>query len=122
MRVSEWIVIVGGGVLGYWAVAVLWPLLRGPREHRQAPSATDAPQAPAESWHQVLGVPADADRETVDAAYRAKISEYAPERIAGLANEAQAAARERRQQLELAYDAALRDLEWLRPRSRDVPM
>ena len=117
MRMTEWITIIGAGVLGYWAVAVLWPLLRGPREERRA-----APVEQPEPWHRTLGVPADADRETVVAAYRARTAEYAPERIAGLGPEAQAHARQRLEQLELAYDAALRDLEWLRPRPQDVEM
>jgi DnaJ-domain-containing protein 1 len=112
MTASEWTVVIGGGALGYWLVSVMWPHLRA------AQGRTEPPPVPhvAAPWHEVLGVPRDANRETVVAAYQARIAEYRPERIADLPRDMQALARHRIEELELAYDAALRDLEWLRPR------
>lgn len=107
MNFNEWAVVIGGGALGYWLVAVMWPHLRG--------GATPAPlPAPTQSrlWHEELGISRDADRDAIDTAYRARL-----EGIARLPPHMQEEARARTIELQLAYDAALRDLEWLRPRS-----
>ena len=116
MTTTELMVIVGGGALGYWLVVVMWPNLR--RSGRTAPPPV--PQGQALMWHEELGVPADASREQIDAAYRAKKAEYDPARVAHLAADIREMSRYRSEQLDLAYDAALRDLEWLRPRGREV--
>ncbi len=113
MTLTEWTVIIGGGALGYWLVAVMWPNLRDARPVVQPPPVPGEPPA---MWHQVLGVARDADRTTIEAAYRARLDEYLPDRVAHLPPDVQALARARTHELELAYDAALRDLEWLRPR------
>lgn len=112
MSLNEWAVVIGGGALGYWLVAVMWPHLRASR----APAPPPAPFE-ARLWHEELRVPRDADRDTIEAAYRARLAEYHPERFADLSPETRELARLRTIELQLAYDAALRDLEWLRPRS-----
>lgn len=117
MTTTELMIIVGAGALGYWLVAVMWPNVRGGNSQQQRPTAQPAPVAMM--WHEVLGVPHDASRATIDAAYQARIAECHPDRVAHLAPEVREQARARREQLELAYDAALRDLEWLRPRRDD---
>ncbi len=116
MTTTELMVIVGAGALGYWLVAVMWPNLR--QGGRAAPPPV--PQGQALMWHEELGVPADAGREQIDAAYRARKAEYDPARVAHLASDIREMSRFRSEQLDLAYDAALRDLEWLRPRGREV--
>ncbi|HZX75782.1 J domain-containing protein [Lysobacter sp.] len=113
MNFNEWAVVIGGGALGYWLVAVMWPHLRGGRTM----SAPLPALVQARLWHDELGVSRDADRDTIEAAYRARLDEHRPERIAQLPAELQEQAHARRMKLELAYDAALRDLEWLRPRT-----
>ncbi|MDI9237658.1 J domain-containing protein [Lysobacter sp. LF1] len=114
MNWNEWAVVIGGGALGYWLVSVMWPHLREKRVPATAPPPV--PDARVPMWHEALGVPPNADRDTIEAAFRAKFAEYRPERIAHLPPDAQAYARARATELELAYDAARRDLEWLRPR------
>lgn len=114
MNFNEWAVVIGGGALGYWIVSVMWPNLRS---DGVATRPASPPPVPGRMWHEELGVPADADRDTIEAAFRAKAAEYRPERVAHLSPDVQARARERLSELELAYDAALRDLEWLRPRA-----
>lgn len=116
MTGTELAVIIGCGVLGYWLVAVMWPSLRTAR----ASSPPPVPEQPRVMWHEELGIAPDAARETIEAAFRAKVAEYHPDRIAHLPIEAREQARMRVLELELAYDAALRDLEWLRPRGREL--
>ncbi len=117
MTTTELMVIVGAGALGYWLVAVMWPSLRQ-GGGRTAPPPV--PEAQVLMWHEELGVPADAGREQIETAYRAKKAEYDPARVAHLAADLREMSRYRSEQLDLAYDAALRDLEWLRPRGREV--
>lgn len=105
MTSTEVLVIVGGVALGYWLVAVVWPLLSG---RDTASSSSDDDDAP---WHQVLGVPANADRATIDAAHQAKRAEHLPERIAHLSAQARAQAQRRRMQIDRAYAQAMRQFE-----------
>lgn len=105
MTSTEVLVIVGGVALGYWLVAVVWPLLSG--RDTASPSSDDDDA----SWHQVLGVPANADRATIDAAHQAKRAEHLPERIAHLSAQARAQAQRRRMQIDRAYAQAMRQFE-----------
>lgn len=106
MTSSEFIVVVGGLVLGYWLVSVVWPLLRDRGEPAPGPALFE----PDPPWHQVLGTHADADRSTVDAAYRAKRDEYSPERLVALGRDARRRAQLRIIQIDRAYAAAMREL------------
>jgi len=117
MTTTELMVIVGGGALGYWLVAVMLPSLR--QGKASAPPPLPQAQAPGQMWHEVLGISADATREQIEAAYRAKKAEYDPARVANMAPEVGEFIRHRNEELDLAFDAALRDLEWLRPRGRE---
>ena len=117
MTTTELMIIIGAGALGYWLVAVMWPNVRGSASPQRRPAVQPAPAAVM--WHEELGVAKDASRATIDAAYQAKVAEYHPDRVAHFAPEVREQARARIEQLELAYDAALRDLEWLRPHRDD---
>jgi len=106
MTSTEFIVVVGGLVLGYWLVSVVWPLLRD----RGDPAPGPALFEPDPAWHEVLGTGADADRAAVDAAYRAKRDEYSPERLAGLGRDARRQAQLRIILIDRAYAAAMREI------------
>ena len=114
MTATEAVVIVGGIGLGWWVVAVFWPSLsNGARRPAPAPREPDR----TIGWHEELGVPRDATLEEITAAYHARRSAYDSDRTAHLPPELQAARQEHLHRLELAYDAARRDAEWLRPRN-----
>lgn len=102
MTSTEVLVIVGGVALGYWLVAVVWPLLSG-RDNESSTSADGE-----RPWHEVLGVPANADRAAIDAAHQSKRAEHLPERIAHLSADARAQAQRRRMQIDRAYAQAMR--------------
>lgn len=114
MTTTELLVVLGAGALGYWIVAVLWPHVRGGGAHRGDTASRSGPQTAA-MWYHELDLPRDADRDAIDAAYRAKLAEYHPDRLAGLPAEAREQARIRVIRLEQAHDAAVRELEWMRP-------
>lgn len=106
MTTTEILVIVCGGALGYWLVAVLWPLLRNRGDASTTPSLFDSEP----EWHQILGVDRDASRDAIEAAYRAKRAEHLPETVAHLGAEARSRAQRRIAQLDRAYAAALQEM------------
>jgi preprotein translocase subunit Sec63 len=106
MTTTEILAIVCGAALGYWLVAVLWPLLRNRDGARAAPSLFDAEP----EWPEVLGVDRYASREAIEAAYRAKRAEHLPETVAHLGPEARSRAQRRIAQLDRAHAAALQEM------------
>jgi DnaJ like chaperone protein len=125
MTTTEGIVIVGGLVLGYWLVTVFLPHLRSGRDAREDAAAAasrpvedDAatPHRPADpgQWHrpwpEVLEVSPHAPREVVVQAYRRRISQYHPDKVASMAPEIRALAEARSNEINVAYDRALYDL------------
>lgn len=124
MTTTEGLVIVGGLVLGYWLVAVFLPHLRSNRDARgdstPAPQPADddatSPVRPADTgqwqrpWHDVLEVSPQATREDVVQAYRRRISQYHPDKVACMAPEIRALAETRSNEINVAYDRALYDL------------
>jgi DnaJ like chaperone protein len=99
---AEIVVIVGGLVFGYLVVAALM------KPRRQAPPAAAAPpEAPPPGWPAVLGVPADASYDDIRAAYRRLMSEYHPDKVAGLGVELRELASRKATEINAAYDAAL---------------
>ena len=53
--------------------------------------------------HAVLGVPASASSESIHSAYRARMQEYHPDKVAHLGEELQKLAHEKSQQIQRAY-------------------
>ena len=107
MTSTELLVAVGGVALGYWFIAVAWPLLRG---RGDAPAPGELPFDADPPWHEVLGVGADADRSEIETAHRAKREEHLPERVAHLGARARRQAQWRLMQIDRAYAAAMREL------------
>lgn len=57
-------------------------------------------------WHKVLGVTATATMEEIRAAYRRKIAEYHPDKVAGLGAELVAVAEKKSKEINVAYTEA----------------
>lgn len=114
MTSTELLVAIGGVALGYWFIAVAWPLLRG-RGGGAAPG--ELPFQADPPWHEVLGVDADADRAAIEAAHQARREEHLPERVARLGARARQQAQWRLMQIDRAYAAAMRELGLGRDRS-----
>ncbi|HXP00938.1 MAG TPA: DnaJ domain-containing protein [Luteibacter sp.] len=63
-------------------------------------------------WHEVLGVAPDATHQEIVAAYRARMSQYHPDKVANMGEEIRALAERRSREINTAYDEACA----LRPR------
>jgi hypothetical protein len=109
-------------VVGYWLVNTLMqkgPTVRGekskPSAGPQAPppgahAGAPPPRAATDStaWHEVLGVARSATHAEVAAAYRARISEYHPDKVAKMGIEIRAVAERKSKQINIAYAEALK--------------
>jgi hypothetical protein len=121
MTATETMVIIVCLVGGYWLVSYF---IRDPEEMEfPAGPEVDEPQvgpnvspdAPQDGcgfelpWNLVLGVPASATRAEIIAAYKLKISQYHPDKVANMGEEIRDLANRRSKEINAAYDAALRE-------------
>jgi len=110
----EILVAASGLALGYWLVSVF---LSAPKPSDAEPGSTAEPEAPyvvdigARHWTEVLGLTMDADQAQITAAYRRRISEYHPDRVAMMAEEIRVLASERAAEINAAYDQAMRQFQ-----------
>ena len=102
MSATEWMAVIGGLVFGYLIVS----MLIAPRPKRSTAWDSPAPEEPARRWPEVLGVAPDASDDELRAAYRRKISEYHPDKVAGLGIELCALAERKAAEINAAYDEA----------------
>lgn len=70
---------------------------------RRESQAAGPPDANAFDPYEVLGVPPSASREAIRSAYRARMQEYHPDKVAHLGAELQKLAHEKSQQIQRAY-------------------
>ncbi len=108
-------VIFLGLIAGYWIVSTLQNWLSGaggPTRARPRPGSMPPPGNADDSappaWFTVLGVPETAAVEDITAAYKRKISEYHPDKVARTAVEIQELAESRSKQINAAYDYAMK--------------
>ena len=118
MNPAEILVSVICLIVGYWLVNTLMqkgPTVRGGEGGKAPPpgvssappsGATPAPQASA--WYEVLGVSRNATHAEVAAAYRQRISEYHPDKVARMGDEIRAVAERKSKQINGAYTEALK--------------
>lgn len=112
MTVTEVLVIACGLAIGYWLVSVFVPHARERRD--EGPDAMTGQRTTIDigqpAWHEVLGVAPGADRDAIHAAYRRRLAQYHPDKVATLAPEIRALAERRAMELDVAYDRALMQL------------
>jgi DnaJ-class molecular chaperone len=107
MTALDMVVIAAGLLFGYRLVS-----------NYLSPNVSEAPQAPKPSapetpaWYEVLGVDENADRTDIERAYRAKISQYHPDKVAQMGEEIRQLAETRCKEINAAYDAALKARRW----------
>lgn len=111
MNLSEIAIIVGGLVLGYLFVS----FLMGGKKSDQVPdpARTSGPgQAPRaatrnyETWADVLDVSPAASGREIQTAYRKKMSEYHPDKVATLGQELRELAERKSKDIDAAYKRA----------------
>jgi DnaJ-domain-containing protein 1 len=127
MTLGEKLIILVGLAAGYWLVSALmdWSARK---ERAEAAPAKNSPSGKPESiglearsdallsnpgsgeprWFEVLEVPESATDEQIAAAYKRKISENHPDKVAQMGAEIRALAERRSQQINAAYAYALK--------------
>jgi len=112
--ILEIVVAASGLALGYWLVSVF---ISTPRPSAGDDPDTAQPAAPytldigARHWSEVLGIPPDAVETQIKDAYRRRIAEYHPDRIATMAEEIRSLAGARTAEINAAYEQAMRQLQ-----------
>jgi DnaJ like chaperone protein len=113
--------ILLGLAAGFWIVSRIMEGRANPLRPDDPPPASDAEPEPQSerasesawkqtdtSWWTVLEVPRTATREEVVRAYKRKISEYHPDKVARMGEEIRALAERKSQDINAAYDVAMR--------------
>jgi DnaJ-domain-containing protein 1 len=72
--------------------------------YRPKPERPPPPPASAEDPYEVLGIPSSASDEELEQAYRRRMSEYHPDRVANAAAEIREMADRRAREINQAYD------------------
>lgn len=112
---TRWIILVTCFLLGYFIV--MGAMGRGDKAKDDRPppspegdagqSGIDEP-ATSSNWFRILDVPENAGREQISAAYRQKIGQYHPDKVARLGPEIRALAEARSKQINAAYELGMR--------------
>jgi hypothetical protein len=115
-----WAVVIICFVAGYWGVMKL--LAPGtpqpPAGSRRGPGEAPAEPAPLvvgadepatlANWHVILGVDRNAPMDEIKAAYKGQMSLYHPDKVSALGEVIQAVATAKAQQINAAYEIAVR--------------
>lgn len=114
--ITRLFLIAGCFLLGYWIVAVFIPSLGRKADDRSVWPRDDGffddgPAAHERSWHEVLGVAADAGKDQVAAAYKRMIGQYHPDKVEQMGPEIRELARRRSAEINAAYEAAMKSLD-----------
>lgn len=108
MTFLEGVVVASGLAVGYWLVSVF---TKPSDDYDEGPagSADDPATGTADApWHEVLGVSQWAGDEEVAAAYREKIGQYHPDKVATMGPEIRELAERKARQINQAYQDARR--------------
>jgi DnaJ like chaperone protein len=114
--------VLVGLVGGFWIVSVMLDWMSARRKVGFWPSGSTSrsrhegtrpnPPAPDQdspaNWPAILGVPEIASSDEITAAYKRKISEYHPDKVAQMALEIRALAELRSKQINAAFDFAIK--------------
>lgn len=115
MTAVDIVVIVAGLLFGYRLVSnYLSPNASGGQARREKDSSQPwernwepgAPKGPA--WFEVLGVSETATPAQVEYAYRLKISQYHPDKVAQMGEDIRQLAEAKSKEINAAYDTAMR--------------
>jgi hypothetical protein len=107
MTILDIVVIAAGLLFGYRLVSnYLSPHPRGGEEPLRQP-VRESSNPPAPSWFVVLGVSEDAGLEEIERAYRAKISQYHPDKVAQMGEDIRQLAEAKSKDINVAYETAL---------------
>ncbi|WP_293766118.1 DnaJ domain-containing protein [uncultured Aquitalea sp.] len=122
MAVKDILIIIGCALLGYWLVSRFIGDSAKPDQakpetddawgawRRAGPDPWQAP-VPASArrpWFEVLGVAETVSEEELKKAYRALISQYHPDKVAGMGEEVRQVCQEKSAEITVAYDEGMK--------------
>jgi hypothetical protein len=105
MTLVDIIVIAICLAVGYKFVSSIMGKSGGPASENSRPEPPNLFQRQP-PWHDVLGVPRDATHEQIVSAYRARMSEYHPDKVANLGPDIRALAEQKAKEINAAYAEA----------------
>lgn len=111
MNGMELLVVVVFLLLGYWIMSAIlnWLSRNGAQAAGRGGGEGSGSEDPgAEEWFRVLEVPETASKEQIVSAYKQKISEYHPDKVAQMGEELRALAESKSKQINAAYEAAMK--------------
>jgi hypothetical protein len=105
MTLADIIVIAICLAIGYKFASSMLSKSAGPASENDRPEPPNLFQRQP-PWHDVLGVPPDATPEQIASAYRARMSEYHPDKVANLGPDIRALAEQKAKEINAAYAEA----------------
>ena len=104
------LVVLFGLFIGYWVVSKFLDATppKSPKIDATPPPEPPPETAKTSAWHQVLNIPPTADKEQIRRAYQTLMSQYHPDKVAALGEELKALSARKTQEINVAYDQAMR--------------
>lgn len=93
---------------GYWLVSFFFDRRKPAQSNPQPNPSTDSESTQPTHWAAILGVGASASMDEIRQAYRRRMSEYHPDKVAGLGAELRELAEKKAKEINGAYDEACR--------------
>jgi len=107
MSLTQIVVILAGLFAGYRLVGYMLSPGTGDDDKRTPEDAgSDTPQP--QRWYEVLEVSESASREEITRAWRQKLAQYHPDKVATLGDDIRAVAEEQTKRINAAYEEALK--------------
>jgi len=124
MTTNEIAIVIGGALLGYWMVTtLLGSKAKRDGDHNQTFEKNERQNESGESgstsktvedgditanWFRILEVAESASKDEIASAYKKKISQYHPDKVATLGAELRELAEVKSKQINAAYDYAVK--------------
>jgi len=120
MTYVRWLATIFCFAFGYWLVSMLINRSSAPRpkENTGEPASEREGTVPGRSdiheratlsnWYRILDVPEGAGKEQIAAAYKRKIAQYHPDKVAQMGSEIRDVADAKSKQINAAYDLGMR--------------
>ena len=106
LAANELGIIVVGLAVGYWVMSYV---IEKRSSANPTPASEEKEEAIVPAWCAVLEVSPNSSRDEITRAYNKKIREYDPEKVADMGAEIRSVAATRAQEINRAYDEALRE-------------
>ena len=109
MSMNLLIVVLLGGMVGYWVVSLFFPKKPPPPQPEAPWQGGAAATTPASAtWPRTLGLLPEASPEQIRNAYKTLMSQYHPDKVASLGIELQQLAEAKSKEIGAAYREAMR--------------